>query len=163
MDIREGKQHFLYDERAAESVCLAYVLHILPHPEREDDRLIVYRWRSSHRKHWWYGVTTISKQESLAEYVSMVVHQGKKCRKCGQCGYFMQYSRYDGTPDHCGDCGSIGMNKEFNDGHNHFNEEGVHLLQVDETEDACGFFTEGREKRVNDYIKRHPKFYAQQQ
>lgn len=77
MNIEEGKQYYFYDDRAENNVCKAHVLHILSHPEREDDRLIVYRWYGKHRKHWWYGVTTISQQEMWADYVQEVIHLRK--------------------------------------------------------------------------------------
>jgi hypothetical protein len=41
-------------------------------------------------------------------------------QKCGDCGYFMRYVDYSGKPEHDGDCGSIAMNKECNDGVNPF-------------------------------------------
>lgn len=40
MSIQEGKTYYFYDDRAVDDVCKAHVLNILPHPEREDDRLI---------------------------------------------------------------------------------------------------------------------------
>lgn len=162
MNIEEGKTNYFYDDRAEEDVCKAHVLHILPHPEREDDRLIVYRWYGKHRRHWWYGVTTISQQELWADYVQKVVHyrkHKKECRKCGQCGYYMAYVKTDGTKDHYGDCASIGMNNECNEGNNHFKDPDESLLQVDGSEDACGFFKAKRTKRVKEYIKAHPEDY----
>lgn len=165
MNIEEGKTYYFYDERAVDGVCKAHVLHVLPHPEREDDRLVVYRWYGKHRRHWWYGVTTVSQQDLWADYCKNVLNDNKErrkeCRKCGHCGYFMRYVNTDGTPDHKGDCASIGMNKECNDGANPFNDENVSLLQVDESEDACGFFKKNRTRRVKDYIKKHPDFYVQ--
>ena len=87
MVIIVGKTNYFYDTRAEEDVCKAHVLHILPHPEREDDRLIVYRWYGKHRQRWWYGVTTLSQQELWADYVQKVIDckkQRKMCRKSGQ-------------------------------------------------------------------------------
>lgn len=164
MNIKEGKQYYFYDNRAEDDVCKAHVLHIFPHPEREDDRLIVYRWYGKHHQRWWYGVTTISQQELWADYVQKVIgyrKQKKKCRKCGQCGYYMAYVKSDGTKDHYGDCASIGMNNECFDGNNHFKDPDEDLLQVDEKEDACGFFKKNRTKRVKDYIRKHPEHYVQ--
>jgi hypothetical protein len=165
MNIEEGKSYYFYDNRANDDVCKAHVLSVLPHPEREDDRLIVYLWYGKHRQRWWYGVTTISQQELWAEYCQKVVKynkdQRKECKKCGQCGYFMRYVRHDGTPDHDGDCGSIEMNKECNEGVNPFNDDEAYLLQVDETENACGLFKKNRTRRIKDYIKKHPQFYVQ--
>ena len=109
MVIIEGKANYFYDDRAEEDVCKAHVLHILPHPEREDDRLIVYRWYGKHRQRWWYGVTTLSQQELWVDYVQKVIYHRKhkkECRKCGQCGYYMPYVKTDGTKDHYGDCAS---------------------------------------------------------
>jgi len=85
----------------------------------------------------------------------------KKCNKCGQCGYYMAYAKSDGTKDHYGDCASIGMNNECNEGNNHFKDPDESLLQVDEKEDACGFFKANRTKRVREYIKDHPNDYVQ--
>lgn len=164
MNITEGKTYYFYDDRAEGDVCKAHVLHILPHPERDDDRLIVYRWYGKHRQHWWYGVTTISQQELWADYVQKVIKHRKhekECRKCGQCGYYMAYVTTEGTKDHYGDCASIGMNKECNERNNHFKGPVELLLQVDEKEDACGFFKTKRIKRVKEYIKTHPKDYYQ--
>ena len=137
MNIEEGKQYYFYDDRAEEDVCKAHVLHILPHPDRDDDKLIVYRWYGKHRQRWWYGMTTISQQEMWADYVQKVIvcrKQRRMCRKCGQCGYYMAYVKADGTKDHYGDCAK---------------------------EDACGFFKAKRTKRVKEYIKTHPGDYYQ--
>ena len=87
--------------------------------------------------------------------------KNSKCKTCGECGHFMRYVRYDGKPDHDGDCASIGMNKECNDGVNPFNVDDAYLLQVDGNENACGFFRKGRTPRVRAYIKKHPDFYVQ--
>ena len=164
-DIKQGRTYYLYDDRAEEGVCKAHVLHVLPHPERgEDDRLIVYCWYGKHRQHWWYGVTTMSQQELWADYVRKVISprkERKQCRKCGQCGYYMVYAKSDGTKDHYGDCASIGMNNECNEGRNHFKDPDEELLQVDSTEDACGFFKENRTRRTKEYIKAHPDNYYQ--
>lgn len=73
MDYEVGRAYYLYDDRAVDGVCKAHVLHVMPHPEREDDRLIVYRWYGIHRRYWWYGVTTVSKQDIWAEYCKEVV------------------------------------------------------------------------------------------
>ena len=162
MNIEEGKQYYFYDDRAEKNVCKAHVLHILPHPDRDDDRLIVYRWYGKHRQRWWYGVTTISKQELWADYVQKVIHHRKhkkEFRKCGQCGYYMAYVTTEGTKDHYGDCASIGMNNECNEGNNHFKDLDESLLQVDESKEACGFFKAKRTKRVKEYINAHPDDY----
>jgi len=164
MKIKEGKQYYFYDSKAEDDVCKAHVLCILPHPEREDDRLIVYRWYGKHRQRWWYGVTTISQQELWADYVRKVIHyrkHEKECRKCGQCGYYMAYVTTEGTKDHYGDCASIGMNNECNEGNNHFKDPDESLLQVDESEKACGFFKAKRTRRVKQYIKAHSEDYFQ--
>lgn len=160
----EGKSYYLYDDSAVDYVCKAHILHILPHPEREDDSLIVYRWWGRHSKGWLYGVTFLWRQEFWADYVHKVVtyNQNKrKCRKCCQCGYYMAYAQSDGSKDHYGDCASIGMNNECNEGNNHFKDPDEELLQVDSNENACGFFKAKRTKRVNDYIKAHPDIYYQ--
>ena len=85
----------------------------------------------------------------------------KKCRKCGQCGYYMPYVETDGEKDSYGDCASIGMNNECFEGNNHFKDHDEELLQVEENEDACGFFKKNRTKRVKEYIKAHPDDYYQ--
>lgn len=165
MDIQEGKTYYLYDDRAVNDVCKAHVLKVLPHPEREDDRLVVYRWYGKHKQQWWYGVTSISQQELWADYCAKVVchakERRKECKKCGQCGYFMRYVRTDGTPDSCGDCGSVAMNKECNNGKNPFYRDDMYLLQVDEKEEACGLFRTNPTRFVKKYISEHPRFYVQ--
>ena len=50
LGITVGKKCYFYDERAEHCVCTAHVLHILPHPEREDDILIIYRWYGKYKK-----------------------------------------------------------------------------------------------------------------
>lgn len=165
MDIQEGKTYYFYDDRATDDVCKAHVLKVLPHPERKDDRLVVYRWYGKHKQRWWYGVTSISQQDMWEEYCAKVVvhrkERRKECKRCGQCGYFMRYVTTGGEPDHDGDCGSIEMNKECNDGVNPFNQDDMYLLQVDENEEACGLFKKNRTRRVKEYIKKHPEFYVQ--
>lgn len=164
MNIEEGKQYYFYDDRAEDDTCKAHVLHILPHPDRADDRLVVYRWFGKHCRYWWYGVTTISQQELWADYVQKIIYyrkHKKECRKCGQCGYYMACVTTKGTKDHYGDCASIGMNNECNEGNNHFKDPDVSLLQVDGNEDACGFFKAKRTKRVKEYVKAHPEDYYQ--
>ena len=160
--IKEGKTCYLYDDRATDDVCKAHVLHILPHPEREGDQLIVYRWYGKHRHCWWYGVTDMRQQDLWADYVQKVINHNKeqkKCRKCGQCGYYMAYCQSDGSKDHYGDCASIGMNKECNEGGNPFNDPDETILQVDSNDDACGFFKANQTHRVKEYIKAHPDLY----
>lgn len=83
------------------------------------------------------------------------------CKDCGNCGYFMRYVMYDGTPDRDGDCGCISMNKECYSGVNPFKDDGTPILQVDEKEEACGFFKLNRPRRVIKYIKDHPELYVQ--
>lgn len=87
-------------------------------------------------------------------------------QKCGDCGYFMRYVDYSGKPEHDGDCGSIAMNKECNDGVNPFrvyydDERYVPILQVDEKKDACALFKTNRTKRVRNFIKEHHGIYFQ--
>lgn len=84
-----------------------------------------------------------------------------ECRKCGQCGYYMAYATVAGTKDTDGDCASIGMNNECNEGNNHFKDPDELLLQVNGSDDACGFFKAKRTKRVKEYIKAHPDDYYQ--
>lgn len=81
MNIKEGKTYYFYDNRAVEDVCKAHVLHILPHPERQDDRLIVYRWYGKHKQHWWYGVTCFRQQEIWADYVKAIREKQARKRK----------------------------------------------------------------------------------
>jgi len=170
MNIEEGKSYYFYDNRATDDVCKAHVLSVLPHPEREDDRLIVYRWYGKHRQRWWYGVTTISQQELWAEYCQKVVKynkdQRKECKKCGQCGYFMRYRQTCSDKETTGDCANLAMNKECNENKvDPFEpwamDEGYGILKVDEDETACGLFRIGRTARVRRIIKRYPKFYEQ--
>lgn len=85
MNIKEGKQYYFYDDRAKDDVCKAHVLHILPHPERDDDKLIVYRWYGKHRQYWWYGVTTISQQKLWSDYVQKKRFLKKKGKNYDNC------------------------------------------------------------------------------
>lgn len=85
------------------------------------------------------------------------------CKICGNCGYFMRFVKTDGTPDHLGDCGSIGMNKACYEGVNPFNSNAVPILQVAENEEPCGFFKVKRTERIRKYIKAHPGLYVQEQ
>ena len=75
MEFKEGKTYYLYDERAEHDVCKAHILHVLPHPEYPNDRLIVYRWFGKHKRWWWYGVTSVSHQDELAEHVTKMVRR----------------------------------------------------------------------------------------
>lgn len=61
--IEPGQKCWLYDDRARWDVCYATILHVLPHPEDPNDRLIVYRWYGEIKQWWWYGVTSASYQE----------------------------------------------------------------------------------------------------
>lgn len=81
MNIQEGKTYYFYDFRAADCVCKAHVLHILPHPEKEEDRLIVYRWYGKHKQRWWYGVTTLSQQQMWADYYTDAVKIARERRR----------------------------------------------------------------------------------
>jgi len=165
--IQEGKAYYFYDDRATDSVCKAHVLHILPHPESNNNKLIVYRWYGKHRRRWWYGVTTLAIQEIWDEYCQKFCRLDKerrdkaRAKKCGKCGYFMRYINYKGQPSHLGDCANIQMNKECYDGINPFNDEDEQLLQVEENETACNGFKENMTKRVMDYINEHPSLYVQ--
>lgn len=90
----------------------------------------------------------------------------EKCKKCGQCGYFMRYVRYDGTPDHDGDCANLKMNKECNESKvDPFLpwaiDEGYTILQVGENETACCLFRIDRTPRVRRLIKRLVYRYQQ--
>ena len=73
MEFKEGKTYYLFDSRAEHDVCKAHVLHVLPHPENPDERLIVYRWFGKHKRHWWYGITDLYIQNLYADYVKKVV------------------------------------------------------------------------------------------
>lgn len=77
---KEGQKRYIYDDRATDNVCLAHILHLLPHPENNDEQLIVYRWYGKHRRHWWYGITETWKQDLWAEYIAKVVEL-KKIKK----------------------------------------------------------------------------------
>lgn len=164
MNIEEGKTYYFYVDRYTDDdVCKAHVLHVLPHPEGNDDKLIVFRWYERHRKCWRHGVTTISQQELWKDYVNKVLacrkDERKRCKTCGMCGYYMCHIKTDGKPAPLGDCGSIGMNKECCDGINPFRDEYEELLQVAENEQACGFFKENQPRRVRRYMKDNPKIY----
>lgn len=60
-----------------------------------------------------------------------------------------------------GDCASITMNKECNDGRNPFIHDDASILQVEANERACALFKQNRTKRVKEYIEKHPDFYKQ--
>lgn len=80
MKIQEGKTYYFYDDRAVDNVCKAHVFHILPHPENEEDRLIVYRWYGKHKRYWWYGITTLSEQQLWADYCKNAVKTARERR-----------------------------------------------------------------------------------
>ena len=73
MTINIREKNYLYDERAENNVCSADILLIMPHPERVDDRLYVYRWYSKHKQRWFYGVTDKQTQELWADFCQKVV------------------------------------------------------------------------------------------
>lgn len=75
MEFKEGKTYYLYEPRAEKNVCKAHVLHVLPHPENPEERLIVYRWFGRRKRGWWYGVTDIFIQDLYAEYVKKVIQK----------------------------------------------------------------------------------------
>lgn len=75
------KTRYFYDSRASDDVCKAHIIAELPHPEREDDKLIVYRWFGKHKRWWWYGVTDNRKQDLWADYVKSVLERQKRERK----------------------------------------------------------------------------------
>ena len=81
MNIQEGKTYYFRDNRAVDGVCKAHVLHILPHPERDEDLLIVYRWYGKHKQRWWYGVTTLSEQQLWAGYCKKMIKIAKERRR----------------------------------------------------------------------------------
>lgn len=72
---------YLYDHRAADNVVKAHIIVYLPHPERPDDRLIVYRWFGTHKQYWWYGVTDEEEQDLWKDYVQKVLKRRKE-RRC---------------------------------------------------------------------------------
>ena len=65
-----GKKYYFYDERASDDVCLAHILHVMPHPEWESEFLIVYRWYGKHKKHWWYGITDTHFQQRARDLIA---------------------------------------------------------------------------------------------
>ena len=73
MTINIREKNYLYDERAENNVCSADILLIMPHPERVDDRLYVYRWYSKQRKQWVYGVTDRKTQTIWEDYCQTIV------------------------------------------------------------------------------------------
>lgn len=70
MKYEVGKKYYLYECRAEMNVCCAHILAILPHPERDDDNIIVYRWYGRHKQWWWYGVTDYKEQELWKDYTA---------------------------------------------------------------------------------------------
>ena len=72
---------YLYDERADDNVVKAHIIAYLPNPERQDDRLIVYRWYGKHRHYWFYGVTKEQIQAIWEDYVQKVLERREAERK----------------------------------------------------------------------------------
>ena len=73
---------YLYDDRAVDNVVKAHIIAYLPNPERQDDRLIVYRWYGTHIRKWWYGVTSERIQDLIwKDYVQKVLELRKAERK----------------------------------------------------------------------------------
>lgn len=107
---------------------------------------------------------SISPFSAECDNTQIAVKQYEACDKttCGQCGYFMRYKNYDGTPDDTGDCGSIGMNKQCNEGANPFNVPYLSVVEVWENDESCVFFRNKKPtKRIIEYIKCHSNLYVQ--
>lgn len=67
---------YLYDNRSTDDVVKAHIIAYLPHPESPNDRLIVYRWFGTHRRYWWYGVTSEKQQDHIwKDYVQVLEHR----------------------------------------------------------------------------------------
>jgi hypothetical protein len=73
--IKAGQKCWLLEDRAVWNVCNAEILHVLPHPEDPEDKLIVYRWFGTNKKWWWYGITSASYQEENLDYIKKVVNK----------------------------------------------------------------------------------------
>ena len=87
-----------------------------------------------------------------------------KKKHCGKCGYFLRYKSTNDMNEQSGDCANLQMNKECNE--NTIDpflpwarDEGYLILQVEETEDACGFFRKGRTPRVRRLRKEYSSDY----
>jgi hypothetical protein len=74
-EVKSGQRCWLYETRADRDLCYAHILHVLPHPENPDDKLIVFRWFGIHKRWWWYGVTSMSYQEL---YLDLTTRKVKK-------------------------------------------------------------------------------------
>ncbi len=81
MNIQAGKKCYLYNSKAKFDVCTAHILHVMPHPERKDDILIVYRWYGKHKQWWHYDVTSGQEQDIEQEYVQRNVEKYIKRKK----------------------------------------------------------------------------------
>lgn len=68
MEFEIGRKFYLYEPRAELNVCCAHVLAILPHPEKEDNSLIVYRWYGRYSRCWRYGITDAHTQDEYMDY-----------------------------------------------------------------------------------------------
>lgn len=95
-------------------------------------------------------------EKGRADVLRNIKPEIDKHKTCGECGYYIPYMKTDGEKDSYGDCASIGMNNECFDGNNHFKDPDEELLQVEENEEACGYFKVNRPVRVRKYIKDNP-------
>lgn len=74
-EMKPGDKCWIFDDRANNDICEAEILHVLPHPEDPEERLIVYRWFGTNKKWWWYGVTDIDYQELNHELIKRKVEK----------------------------------------------------------------------------------------
>lgn len=76
-----GTKRYIYDPRAQDDVCLAHILAVMPHPDNDEDQIIVYRFWGKHRKYYFYGAKQASLLGLWNGYVNDVVQYRKKKRK----------------------------------------------------------------------------------
>lgn len=77
-----GKTRYLSNVSC--NVVKAHILHILPHPEDPDNRLIVFRRWSNHTHSWYYEVTDANFQASIEKDVDdalEIMRERRKSRK----------------------------------------------------------------------------------
>ena len=74
-----GKTRYL--SNIFHNVVKAHILHILPHPEDPDNRLIVFRYWSFRTRRWHYEIADANLQAAIEEYVDVTLERMREIRK----------------------------------------------------------------------------------
>ena len=74
-----GKTRYL--SNISHNVVKAHILHILPHPEDPDNRLIVFRYWSVHTHRWHYEIADANLQAAIEKDVDNVLERMREIRK----------------------------------------------------------------------------------